>query len=405
MTSSDELRALIDEWRGPARKRRLFSSKSKNTAVRLNAARRLAELASDAVADDALVDALERAAAECGDDRTIRRAYSRALSACGRIGEAIGELEERLEAQADDAQDLVDVSALYERAGRHDLAVDRLRRAVDIHIATDDLDAAVGAARRMIALEPSSLETASDVVAILRSRDPAVLAEGIEHLADVYRERGKLGQEAGACSELLALRPERQDVRDRLSSIYTRILEVDPDDQDAWIGLAAIDEPLAGQLRVLLDPEPHAAQSSGAGVVTSIEIHKVYAIRKAQELMDAGDVIGASLCLERAVQTNPDPRVRLKLARCYEALHRETDAGLEGLRALAIAHAVGDHDAADESLEWLAGLCPAAQDPLADAVFLNHRPESADVLYEELLELWDRAPKNARGVGAPETPN
>ena len=405
MIASDELRSLVEEWTAAPRKGKLFAKKAAAAAGRLERARRLAELADETQPDAPLVEALERACAQFNDDRDIRRAYARSLARSGRVGEAIAEFEERLQAHPEDAGDLADVADLYRSAGRLDLAVDRLRRAVDIFVGADDLDAAVAAGRRLIELQPQSLEHAADLVSILRARDPALLAEGLEHLADVYRERGKLGQEADACRELLELRPDRPDVGRRLASIYTRILEVDPDDQDAWIGLAVIDEPLADQLRVLLlrEEQPDEPARPASTTVTPIEQHRAYASRKAQELMDAGDMAGASLCLERAIRTNADPGNHLRLARCYLALHRESAAACEAVRALALAHAGGDAPAADEALEWLGALIPEVREPLADAIFLNHRPASADTLYEELLQLWDAA-ATARGGGASERP-
>lgn len=399
MIASDELRALIDEWRAPARKGGMFAKKSKRAAGKLAAARRLAELSADASGDE-LTEALGRASAEFSEDRDVRRAYSRALANAGRVGEAIAEFEERLQRDPDDCEDLTDVAALYERAGRVDQALDRLRRAIDLHVASNDLDAAVSAARKLIVLEPQSLESASDLVSILRARDPALLAEGVEHLADLYRERGKLGQESAACSELLTLQPDRADIRNRLASIFTRILEVDPDDQDAWIGLAAIDEPLADQLRVLLARESGGTSVAQNNPVAQIEQHTAYASRKAQELMDAGDMLGASLCLERTVQIDADPQNHLRLARCYAALHRDDAAARQGLRALAVAQSGNDPVVADEALEWLAALLPAALEPLADAVILNHRPESADILYEQLAALWDVTARAAQSVGS-----
>ena len=397
MSPQDELVALVDAWRPAAKKR--GKAPPKASAARRESARKLAELAGGAGAGDALLGALEQACETYPEDRDIRRAYAQALVRADRLGEAIAEFEERLQRQPDDAGDLLDVSTLYEQSGHIDIAVERLRRAVDLLVAAKDLQAAVPAARRLIELEPRSLENAADLVSLLRAHDAGLLAEGIEHLADVYRSRGKLGQEAAACCELLSLSPDRRDVRDRLSSIYTRILDVDPDDGDAWIGLAAIDEPLAEQLRVILAPAEPAAAAPEHNV-TPIEQHQTYAMRKARELMDAGDMGAAALCLERVVRTNPLLRNRMLLADCYRDCHQEALATEQVLRALATAQAAGDYDGAGQALLWLSTQKPGAGRAIADAVFLNHRPESADVLYEELRSLWDEADETARRIQA-----
>ena len=401
MTAEAELHELVDRWRPAARKGKLFKKRAKRDAGDLAGAQRLAALAqvTDAAGDD-VIEALGVACKAFEDDRSIRLAYAQSLAGAGRVGEAIAEYEERLQSVPDDAGCLLDVASLYERANRADLAVDRLRRAVDTLIAGGEVDGAIVAARRLIALEPASLENASDLVALLRTRDADVLADGLEHLADVYRERAKLGQEAAACTELLSIRPERDDVAKRLASIYTRILEVDPDDPDAWIGLAAVDETLAGQLRVLLDSERVAVPSPEAATaaVPQRERHETYEIRKARELMAEGDVAGASLCLERAVRTHGDPGHRLELAQCYRTLHREDEAAHAALRALAEAQVARLEGTAEAALAWLADALPEAKEALENAVFLNHRPDSADILYEELVAVCDAAQKAARGA-------
>lgn len=383
-----ELQSAVAAWKPAPKRRGKAPAKAKASASRLESARKLAQLSAAATPDDELIDALEAASEAFPDEKDVRRAHCRALADAGRIGEAIAEFEERLQAHPDEAEDLIDVSALYERTQRTDLAVDRLRRAVDQLVATGDLARAIPAAKRLIGLEPLSLETATDLVSLLRAHDPKLLVEGIEHLADIYRTRGKLGQEAAACCELLSLAPDRSDIKDRLASIYTRILDVDPDDGDAWVGLAAIDEPLAEQLRVILAPAEPAASRPDQNI-TPIEQHQTYAMRKARELMDSGDMAGAALCLERVVRTNPQPQNRLLLAKCYRECHKDEAAVEQGLRALADAQAAGDYDLADEALRWVCDPLPSVKGPLADAVFLNHRPESADALYEELRSLWD----------------
>lgn len=391
MTDSDELRSLAAQLSAPARKG-LFGRKRKGGApeARVEAARRFVELAMMAEPDAGVVETLATLALEFSADASIRIAYARSLSAAGRDSEAINEYEEGLALTPGDARALTAVAIIYGRCGRSDLAVERLRRAVDVFVAAMDLDAAVDSARRLITLEPQSLERATDLVMILRARDPALLADAIEHLANVYRERGKLGQEADACRELLTLTPERDDVKVRLASIYTRILEVDPDDTDAWFGLASVDEPLAGQLRVLLLRED-AENAEAPEARPAPEGHSAYANRKAQELIEAGDILGASLCLERAVNLSGHPADHLRLAECYQALHRGPQAVREAFRAIAVARAAANVAVADEALGWLGAVQPKAEQAIADAVFLNHRPESADILYEKLLLCWDEA--------------
>jgi tetratricopeptide (TPR) repeat protein len=392
VTDSDELRSLVAIVRGPERKSGLFARVGKRAAgkKRLEASRRLAELAASGRPEPDLIEALEAAAGEYPDEQDIRLALARSLAAAGRSSEAIGEFEEYLRSHQDDGHALTAAAALYATSGRTDLAVERLQRAVDIFVKSSELDAAVSAARSLISLEPESLDRASELVAMLREREPKLLADALEHLANVYRERGKLGQEADACRELLALSPHRSGIRPRLSEIYSRILEVDPDDVDAWAGIDDVDPLIASSLRERL--ERVAAPESPTEIPASEdEPHLAYATRKARELMDAGDVVGASLCLERAAQNNPNPGARLQLARCYLALHRAPEAIRQALRSIALGCWSGDGASVDEALGWLVELRPDAAGPVGDAVFLNHRPESADMLYEELVQCWDDA--------------
>src|SRR5690349_14461027 len=134
-----ELQAAVSAWRPAPKKRGKAPAKTKPTASRHESARKLAELAVTAEPDDDLIDALEAAADAYPDDKAILRALCRMLADAGRIGEAIAELEERLQAHPDDAEDLIEVSELYERTERPELAVDRLRRAVDQLVIAGDL--------------------------------------------------------------------------------------------------------------------------------------------------------------------------------------------------------------------------------------------------------------------------
>lgn len=387
MKGEKPLRDLVAAFSAPARKRGIMSRGAARVASRLDAARSLALAASVHPPDPAVTEALSHAVAEFPDERALRPIFAAALANDGRSADAIAEFEEHLRAVPDDGTALFGVAAIYEGIGRADLALERYQRAVDARVTGGDLDGAVEAARRLIALEPASLERASELLALMRSRDPASLAGALEHLADVYRSREKLGQEAKACAELLSIAPERQDVRDRLRTLYVRIVTIDPGDDDTWAALERIDPDRARTLRGEFGVTIPAA---GSAPVRE-EPHGAYARRKSRELLEAGDVLGASLCLERAIRTLAEPRAHLELAQCYAALHREADAGQTALRGLAVALYGGEDEAADALVGWLIARRPDVEGKLCDVVFLNRRPVTADIVYEELLLCWDEA--------------
>jgi tetratricopeptide (TPR) repeat protein len=394
-----ELNALVGELRTTKKAKAGIFAKRKRPAkdARRDKAIRLAALSEGAQPTDDLLSALGNASAEYADEPEVRLAHARSLAAAGREPDAIAEFEEGLRLAPGDAPSLSAVAELFHRSGRLDLAVERLTRAVDIYVAAGALTQAVEAAKRLISLEPESLDHAKGLVALLRAQDPALLIEALEHLANVYRERGKLGQEADACRELLTIDPDRAAVKRRLADIYVRILEVDPEDADTWFGLATIDEEAAQRLSVNIGRNDY--QTPIALDDSAQSTHDSYVLRKAQELIDAGDLSGASLCLERAVMTNDKSSIHLRLARCYHSLHRDGDAVRAGIGALTAAHRDGDEQAIEAVLTWLAALWPQAQAEYFALAVLNERPEAADNLSDELFQRWNDA-QASTGVGA-----
>jgi tetratricopeptide (TPR) repeat protein len=107
-------------------------------------------------------------------------------------------------------------------------------------------------ARGIAALSPESLDDAHRVVELARNGCARALPEALERYAVLCHAQGKMAQEVAAWKELLAFVPERADARRELASAYTRILDSDPADEDAWQGLEAVDPGLAAELRVLL---------------------------------------------------------------------------------------------------------------------------------------------------------
>lgn len=212
---------------------------------------RFSELAaaSPAPADLAL---LERLAAEYPDDVPIRRNFAAALCGTGRRAEGVAEYEEIVRADSVDGQSLAALAAEYAILGKRDEAVERYRRALDHLLHEHRTDRACAVARSIAALSPSSLDDAHRVVELARGGDPSTLPDALERYAVLSHAQGKMSQEVSAWRELLALSPHRAEVRRELASAYTRILDSDPADSDAWEGLDDVDPGLAAELRVLL---------------------------------------------------------------------------------------------------------------------------------------------------------
>lgn len=187
--------------------------------------------------------------------RELRRMLAQTLVATGNSSEAIAEYEEYLKAGTPDAPSLRALADLYAAAGKVTLALDRLHRAVDRSIAEGDVAGAAVSAGRIVDLTPNSLEAAVQHATLLRNINDEHLLGALERLATLYRGMEKLSAEVSICREILALAPGRSDIKARLTSLYTRILEMDPHDDDAWQGLRTVDPDCAEQVSVLLMDE------------------------------------------------------------------------------------------------------------------------------------------------------
>lgn len=187
--------------------------------------------------------------------RELRRIFAQMLAASGSSSEAIAEYEECLKSGTPDAPSLCALADLYAAAGKVTLALDRLHRAVERSIAEGDIASAADAAGRIVDLTPDSLEAAVQHATLLRNIGDDRLLAALDRLAALYRTAEKLSAEVGVCREILALAPSRSDIKARLTSLYTRILEMDPHDDDAWQGLRTVDPDCAEQVAVLLMDE------------------------------------------------------------------------------------------------------------------------------------------------------
>jgi tetratricopeptide (TPR) repeat protein len=187
--------------------------------------------------------------------RELRRLLAETLTASGQSNAAISEYEEYLKLGTPDVPSLRALAELYIGAGKSNIAIDRLRRAIERSIAQGDIVGAADAAGRIAELTPESLDAAVQHALLLRNVGDDGVLPALEHLAALYRDNEKLSQEVATCREILGLAPGREDIRRRLASLYTRILEMDPHDDDAWHGLRSLDPELADQVGVLLMDE------------------------------------------------------------------------------------------------------------------------------------------------------
>ena len=198
-----------------------------------------------------------RARTSAQQPRELRRALAEALAASRQTSAAISEYEEYLKSGAPDAGTLAVLADLYIAAGKPNLAIERLRRAIERAVADSDVKSAAAAAERIAALLPDSADAAAEHVALLRaaSAGGARLLRALEHLAELHRREERISHETVVLREILALAPRNEAVRQRLANLYARILEMDPNDEEAWNGLRSTDPDLSEQMTVLLMDE------------------------------------------------------------------------------------------------------------------------------------------------------
>ena len=214
-------------------------------------ATRFAEIAASNPAP-ADVELLEQLAGEFPEDLAMRLNFAAVLCGAGRRADGVAEYEEFLLTNTADGRTLAALAAEYALLGKRDEATDRYRRALDHLLHEHDTEGACAVARSIAALSPTSLDDALRVVELARKGNQTALPDALERYAILCHAQGKMSQEVAAWSELLAVVPDHADARRELTSAYTRILDSDPADRDAWKGLEVVDPGLAAELSVLL---------------------------------------------------------------------------------------------------------------------------------------------------------
>lgn len=251
----NDAKAMLARALSGGGKRGLFGrpKKAARGAGHVHAARRFAAIAAGSAGPED-IELLAALAAEYPADATIRCGYAAALASNGKRVEAVAEYEDWIRDNPKDGSALAAVAAAYAALGRREEALERYGRALDALLHDRDVEAACGAARGIASLSPTSIDDAARVVHLAREGDRSSLPSALERYAVLCHGEGKMGQEADAWRELAELCPERPDVRQKLAGAYTRILDGDPRDEEAWRGLERTDPGLASELHVILMP-------------------------------------------------------------------------------------------------------------------------------------------------------
>ncbi|MDQ2816911.1 MAG: hypothetical protein M3T49_01700 [Candidatus Eremiobacteraeota bacterium] len=363
------------------------------------------------------VELLEQLCAEHPDDGPLRRILGESLDRAGRHAEAVNEFQECLRLMPTDGPLLERAAASFVSLGRPDLALDRLRRALESHLEQRNVESAIRACQRINDIVPDSLEDALHLSELVRGRSADALLGVLKRLATIYHERLKLDQEVGVRREIASLDYGDEINNAALAAVLTRILDVDPLDRQAWERIEAADPALAGQLHVLLcevdDVESQAAaptqrpaaapaieaiqgeaavcQTPGeagapqpaaphTGPPSSASSADSYVRTKAYELLASGDLLNASLCFERLRGRGAACDDLRALARCYAGIGRADDALRVCIAAAGAAEAAGDTDAASAVFRWLDALVA----PRSALDCLRELGDSSDDVYMNL---------------------
>lgn len=211
-----------ENWKGLAQVVGVLADVESDPAARLRLSRRLVGLYRDRIGDGGL--AFEWA----------RRCYD--------LAPADADVGAELERQAEDLKRFEDLLRIYEGrlpAASGEEAIALLRRIAVVHAhKLGDVDAAVGAYRRIMRELPSDERTVAELEDLLKT------SGRLEALADLYGERID-AEEAGPgrlawLAKLASLLDEGLDRTEEAIGAYRRILDAEPDDSGALAALERI---------------------------------------------------------------------------------------------------------------------------------------------------------------------
>jgi len=410
---------MIELLKAQEKKKGLFARTDKNPlgSERVTVGLKFAEVAPLGRPTEDALDQLGYLAQDFPDELTIRRANADALRQSGYAADAIDEYRYCASANPDDALINQNISDLYVGIGRPDEATGYLMRALQLYAKQGEFAQLAAHAEALVELRPASI---GDIIDLLASAPGESLVGHLKMLDDFTHRVTHAGILDAA---------QKAKAREQLQALYGRLVLADPADEGAARGLQSLNSdaspverrkaPREKATPSVLDstvPEimpdrieavsivlPAAAEVLPEAVFSAddepifedmqlpeespTELHAepapapppqrspaapnalaAYTRRKAKELFDAGDLLGAAMAYERLLRSGPDIDSLEGVLTCYERLARTQDAARVAVELVNAKEHVGDLEGALATIDRISAIS-------SDANFSQRRME------------------------------
>jgi len=410
---------MIELLKAQEKKKGLFARTDKNPlgSERVTVGLKFAEVAPLGRPTEDALDQLGYLAQDFPDELTIRRANADALRQSGYAADAIDEYRYCATVVPDDALVNQNISDLYVGIGRPEDAAAYLMRALQLYAKQGDFSQLAAHAEALVELRPASI---GDIIDLLASAPGEALVGHLKMLDDFTHRVTHAG---------IVDADQKAKAREQLQALYGRLVAADPDDEGAARGLqslqsdaapverrkgprdkappAALDSPipentpdridavpfvqpiaaealpeavfsadiepmfeelpLADELPIEIPPEPAPKPTPQRSPATSNAL-AAFTRRKAKELFDAGDLLGAAMSYERLLRSGSDIDSLEGVLTCYERLGRTQDAARVAVELVNAKEHDGDLEGAVATIDRISAIS-------SDANFSQRRME------------------------------
>lgn len=414
---------MIELLKAQEKKKGLFARTDKNPlgSERVTVGLKFAEVAPLGRPTEDALDQLGYLAQDFPDELTIRRANADALRQSGYAADAIDEYRYCASANPDDALINQNISDLYVGIGRPDDAAGYLMRALQLYAKQGDFAQLAAHAEALVELRPASI---GDIIDLLASAPGEALVGHLKMLDDFTHRVTHAGildaaQKAKAREQLQALYgrlvladPSDEGAARGLQSLTSDappverrkaprenapsaapnapLLEKSPeriepvsitppapaevlpeavflaDDEAIFEELSLPEEsPTELPVEIASEPPPPPPPQRSSSAPNALA---AYTRRKAKELFDAGDLLGAAMAYERLLRSGPDIDSLEGVLTCYERLARTQDAARVAVELVNAKEHVGDLEGALATIDRISAIS-------SDANFSQRRME------------------------------